>query len=195
MPALVCRIMPARSMRRWEAICASAGVSFSVGRKARDRRKADSWEERSFSSPFRPELPRRGWGRHGRKRQSRPRSRRCNFLSYVQRNTHEGQRIPTKSEYSILASRGRCDRQKKGRTQRARPEFREETPVTRQREDQPSPCKHGDAETERRTTAKASEKAEKNGSQARTAQHAGDTGPKTGKSLIFRAEPASPTGN
>src|SRR5713226_6238931 len=33
MPALVCRISPARSIRRWETICASAGFSFSVGRK------------------------------------------------------------------------------------------------------------------------------------------------------------------
>src|SRR6516165_3472058 len=33
MPALVCRTRPARSMRRWEAICASAGFSFNVGRK------------------------------------------------------------------------------------------------------------------------------------------------------------------
>src|SRR5215471_20361067 len=33
MPALVCRISPARSIRRWETICASEGFSFMVGRK------------------------------------------------------------------------------------------------------------------------------------------------------------------
>src|SRR5689334_10249845 len=33
MPALVCRIRPARSMRRCETICASEGFSFMVGRK------------------------------------------------------------------------------------------------------------------------------------------------------------------
>src|SRR5258708_11933352 len=33
MPALVCRTSPARSIRRCETICASAGFSLSVGRK------------------------------------------------------------------------------------------------------------------------------------------------------------------
>ena len=38
MPAEVCRTSPARSISRCEAICASAGVSFSVGMKPWDRR-------------------------------------------------------------------------------------------------------------------------------------------------------------
>src|SRR5690348_12075828 len=38
MPALDCRIMPARSIRRWETICASLGFSRSVGMKNWDRR-------------------------------------------------------------------------------------------------------------------------------------------------------------
>ena len=42
MPAEVCRTRPARSISRCEAICASAGVSFMVGMKLRDRRIAGS---------------------------------------------------------------------------------------------------------------------------------------------------------
>src|SRR4028119_2127680 len=45
MPAEGWRTMPARSISRCEAICASAGVSLRVGRKARDRRNADSWKQ------------------------------------------------------------------------------------------------------------------------------------------------------
>ncbi len=40
MPAEVCRTSPARSISRCEAICASAGVSFSVGTKLWERRIA-----------------------------------------------------------------------------------------------------------------------------------------------------------
>ena len=40
MPAEVCRTSPARSISRCEAICASAGVSFMVGMKLRERRIA-----------------------------------------------------------------------------------------------------------------------------------------------------------
>ena len=42
MPAEVCRTSPARSISRCEAICASAGVSFMVGMKLRERRIAGS---------------------------------------------------------------------------------------------------------------------------------------------------------
>src|SRR6185295_15788760 len=38
MPADSCRIMPARSISRWETISASFGVSRRIGRKKRDRR-------------------------------------------------------------------------------------------------------------------------------------------------------------
>src|SRR5215469_12550806 len=38
MPAASCRIMPARSISRWDAISASLGVSRKLGRKYRDRR-------------------------------------------------------------------------------------------------------------------------------------------------------------
>src|ERR1700730_652268 len=40
MPADSCPTMPARSIRRWEAISASLGVSRSSGKKYRDNRMA-----------------------------------------------------------------------------------------------------------------------------------------------------------
>src|SRR5271155_3170669 len=40
MPEAVWRTSPARSISRWLAICASVGVSLSVGTKLRDRRMA-----------------------------------------------------------------------------------------------------------------------------------------------------------
>ena len=38
MPAASCLIMPARSIRRWEIISASLGVSRRIGKKYRDSR-------------------------------------------------------------------------------------------------------------------------------------------------------------
>src|SRR5262245_27808134 len=43
MPALDCRIIPARSISLWETISASLGVSRRTGRKYRDNRMEPRW--------------------------------------------------------------------------------------------------------------------------------------------------------
>jgi hypothetical protein len=48
MPAASCRIMPARSISRCEAISASFGVSFKIGKKKRDRRISQTQESGAF---------------------------------------------------------------------------------------------------------------------------------------------------
>jgi hypothetical protein len=49
MPAPSCRIMPARNISRCEAISASFGVSFRIGRKKRDRRIEQAQESGVFA--------------------------------------------------------------------------------------------------------------------------------------------------
>src|SRR6185312_10469541 len=63
MPAEVWRTRPARSIRRWEAICASFGVCLSVGMKPRERRIASTTHEEVAADPTRHgEVPPDGEG-------------------------------------------------------------------------------------------------------------------------------------
>jgi hypothetical protein len=79
------------------------------------------------------------------------------------RTDHNGiATFPPKNPFAFGWAKGK---EKAGRTPRARPEFREETPVTRQREDQPLPDTDNGVGSQGGTTTKAAGKSQKAGFQ------------------------------
>jgi hypothetical protein len=72
-------------------------------------------------------------------------------------------------DMSLISAPGGLDK-KRAAPMRVRPEFREETPVTRQKEDQPSSCQYVGASEQRGTTSIDAAIAEKKGFQTPPAQ-------------------------